>query len=224
MNQRVSTAVGTLIIVIMVLTAAAFLFKVVNFDMQNWYQPIATKLKKKSNQTACTTEAKLCPDGSYVGRSGPNCEFAACPGESAADTYDRKAYQNENNSNFFETGIKLTFENKSDEFKKVEPVSFKICDYDGGGYAIEAQCNVLAIQSIVLNFGKGEGINESQYKKEFTDIIDKIKKYNARIIQTDSTLSMIVVELKDDKNIEAIKRDLMSPYFRVSYNMTGTFN
>jgi hypothetical protein len=28
---------------------------------------------------ACTQEAKLCPDGSSVGRVGPNCEFAACP-------------------------------------------------------------------------------------------------------------------------------------------------
>ena len=30
-------------------------------------------------EVACTMEAKLCPDGSYVGRSGPKCEFAACP-------------------------------------------------------------------------------------------------------------------------------------------------
>ncbi|MDO8561716.1 MAG: hypothetical protein Q7S05_02715 [bacterium] len=28
---------------------------------------------------ACTQEAKLCPDGSSVGRTGPNCEFAQCP-------------------------------------------------------------------------------------------------------------------------------------------------
>jgi len=28
---------------------------------------------------ACTREAKLCPDGTSVGRTGPNCEFAACP-------------------------------------------------------------------------------------------------------------------------------------------------
>jgi len=28
---------------------------------------------------ACTMEAKLCPDGSAVGRIGPNCEFAPCP-------------------------------------------------------------------------------------------------------------------------------------------------
>lgn len=28
---------------------------------------------------ACTMEAKLCPDGSSVGRVAPECEFAACP-------------------------------------------------------------------------------------------------------------------------------------------------
>jgi len=32
-------------------------------------------------QTICTQDAKLCPDGSYVGRSGPNCEFKTCPGQ-----------------------------------------------------------------------------------------------------------------------------------------------
>lgn len=29
----------------------------------------------------CTQEVKQCPDGSYVGRSGPKCEFAPCPNE-----------------------------------------------------------------------------------------------------------------------------------------------
>ena len=28
---------------------------------------------------ACTEEAKLCPDGSAVGRTGAKCEFAPCP-------------------------------------------------------------------------------------------------------------------------------------------------
>lgn len=33
-----------------------------------------------SNKTvACTLEARICPDGSAVGRVGPKCEFAACP-------------------------------------------------------------------------------------------------------------------------------------------------
>lgn len=28
---------------------------------------------------ACTMDAKICPDGSAVGRVGPRCEFAPCP-------------------------------------------------------------------------------------------------------------------------------------------------
>lgn len=40
--------------------------------------------KPAADQVACTQEAKLCPDGSYVGRTGPHCEFAACPGASSA--------------------------------------------------------------------------------------------------------------------------------------------
>jgi len=28
---------------------------------------------------ACTMDAMICPDGTTVGRTGPNCEFAACP-------------------------------------------------------------------------------------------------------------------------------------------------
>ncbi|MDD5430653.1 MAG: hypothetical protein PHP03_00255 [Candidatus Pacebacteria bacterium] len=34
---------------------------------------------KSSNQTACTMEAKICPNGTAVGRTGPSCEFAECP-------------------------------------------------------------------------------------------------------------------------------------------------
>ncbi len=33
----------------------------------------------QKSQVACTMEAKLCPDGSSVGRTGPSCEFAPCP-------------------------------------------------------------------------------------------------------------------------------------------------
>ncbi len=46
---------------------------------------------------ACTLEAKLCPDGSSVGRTGPNCEFAACPTatSTAVDTTNWKTYRND---------------------------------------------------------------------------------------------------------------------------------
>ncbi|MDP3770216.1 MAG: hypothetical protein U1A25_02260 [Candidatus Sungbacteria bacterium] len=60
---------------------------------------------------ACTQEAKSCPDGSSVGRTGLNCEFALCPSEAlceggvcsevfpsqfpSADTSNWKTYRNE---------------------------------------------------------------------------------------------------------------------------------
>ncbi len=37
-------------------------------------------LLKQPSAVACTMEAKMCADGSAVGRSGPLCEFAVCPG------------------------------------------------------------------------------------------------------------------------------------------------
>lgn len=40
-----------------------------------------TELRTERGPVACTADAKLCPDGSAVGRIGPDCEFARCPGE-----------------------------------------------------------------------------------------------------------------------------------------------
>lgn len=31
------------------------------------------------NGVVCTMDAKMCPDGSYVSRIPPTCEFAPCP-------------------------------------------------------------------------------------------------------------------------------------------------
>lgn len=38
-----------------------------------------TGAKPLPRSIACTMEVKLCPDGSAIGRTGPNCEFAECP-------------------------------------------------------------------------------------------------------------------------------------------------
>lgn len=34
-----------------------------------------------TDTVACAMETTECPDGSLVGRTGPNCEFSACPVE-----------------------------------------------------------------------------------------------------------------------------------------------
>jgi len=41
-------------------------------------------------ERACTEEAKFCLDGSTVGRTGPNCEFAVCPEVKSGNTIMKK--------------------------------------------------------------------------------------------------------------------------------------
>lgn len=44
----------------------------VNYDKRHAVAPVPQPV-------ACTEEAMKCPDGSYVGRTGPSCQFAPCP-------------------------------------------------------------------------------------------------------------------------------------------------
>ncbi|HYF29096.1 MAG TPA: hypothetical protein VEA36_01875 [Candidatus Paceibacterota bacterium] len=58
------------VVLIIVVGAGAFLYR----NMME--RPAAPT---DNEPVACTADAKLCPDGSAVGRQGPNCEFSACP-------------------------------------------------------------------------------------------------------------------------------------------------
>jgi predicted lipoprotein with Yx(FWY)xxD motif len=52
---------------------------------------------------ACTAEAKICPDGSAVGRTGPDCEFAPCPA-SATEEQARSFCGSENVAEIYVCG------------------------------------------------------------------------------------------------------------------------
>jgi hypothetical protein len=67
------------LIVFTLLPIAAFFFGMSYQRMIDGTQPVLDLPLVPKEQKACTMEAKLCPDGTAVGRSGPNCEFAACP-------------------------------------------------------------------------------------------------------------------------------------------------
>lgn len=41
--------------------------------------PSTLKPQPTPEPVFCTQDAKQCPDGSWVGREGPNCEFTPCP-------------------------------------------------------------------------------------------------------------------------------------------------
>lgn len=55
----------------------------------------AWQKSEKPAAAVCTTEAKICPDGSVVGRAGPGCEFSPCPNQSSLKTFT------DNNSGLF---------------------------------------------------------------------------------------------------------------------------
>lgn len=58
-------------------------------------------VSKSSKPVACTLEAKVCPDGSTVGRTGPNCEFAICPTPTSDETSNWLTYTNEDGGYLF---------------------------------------------------------------------------------------------------------------------------
>ena len=58
------------VILLLVVGLGAFLYR-------NILEHPATSLPG-GGQIACTQEAKLCPDGTSVGRTGPTCDFALC--------------------------------------------------------------------------------------------------------------------------------------------------
>jgi hypothetical protein len=55
------------------------------FYSQRTMSPSVRPSTPSTGSGACTMDAMICPDGSAVGRTGPNCEFAPCPTDSASD-------------------------------------------------------------------------------------------------------------------------------------------
>ena len=53
-----------------------------------WRSNASTETVLEDESVFCTLDAKLCPDGSYVGRVPPNCEFRACSAASSPNNTD----------------------------------------------------------------------------------------------------------------------------------------
>ena len=66
MNKKIKTefAIGIILILAFLVGGAFWLGNKKSFPIKN---------------KGCTMEAKVCPDGTSVGRTGPNCEFSPCP-------------------------------------------------------------------------------------------------------------------------------------------------
>lgn len=63
---------------------------IITFFFGMSYQSAITKFPLPTPEpVGCTMEARICPDGTAVGRVGPNCEFEKCPStdDSATQTF-----------------------------------------------------------------------------------------------------------------------------------------
>ncbi|MEY4731872.1 MAG: hypothetical protein RL681_818 [Candidatus Parcubacteria bacterium] len=69
--------------ILLIVAAIAVLGTVGYFALTKTQSPVAQQ---------CTMEARLCPDGSAVGRTGPNCEFAECPGSGTPIMTEDESY------------------------------------------------------------------------------------------------------------------------------------
>ena len=88
MDKKIKIGIVSAIILVLTIVLAMYLLKddraIVSNDISD-------------RKIACTEEAKECPDGSYVGRTGPRCEFTPCPEiiKNEDDISDWKTYKNE---------------------------------------------------------------------------------------------------------------------------------
>lgn len=80
---------GLFLIIVILVAIAGVAYYVSKHELVSMPLPVPP-----GEQIFCPADAKLCPDGSYVARSGPKCEFAACPGVASSTVW--QIYQQPN--------------------------------------------------------------------------------------------------------------------------------
>jgi hypothetical protein len=78
------------------------------------------------NNIACTQEAKLCHDGSYVTRTSPNCEFAECPVVTSDETANWRTYTNK------EYGFEIKYPNEWRYSEETYPENVDLINFTVG--------------------------------------------------------------------------------------------
>jgi len=80
-NQKNITKVSTVILLAIIAFAIVWIVSIKDDGSDTLGGP----REMPPQPIGCTQEAKLCPDGSSVGKTGPNCEFAECPKNKTPD-------------------------------------------------------------------------------------------------------------------------------------------
>ena len=119
-----------------------------------------------NSQVVCTQDAKECPDGSFVSRQGPTCEFAACPTGNASSA---KTYSNTENMYSFNypSGWKIvsSIPGSSENSVSLAPADWP--ENEGGAPPISGEYfdnpNNLSIEKWEEEIDKGKQISRGYY-------------------------------------------------------------
>lgn len=104
-----------------------------------------------SGPVACTQDAKICPDGSSVGRTGPDCTFAACP-TPPAKISGWKTYTDAENGILFQ--YPPTFNTKYAQFQENPTAIVSLAgskNIDKGGCYIPANPDQINETKVTIN-------------------------------------------------------------------------
>lgn len=106
-------------VVVAVMAVTAFLL-VLNLAITAPKKTVTNSNTADANEVACIMDAKVCPDGSSVGRVPPKCEFADCPATNINVAVDTNTSTNTNSSTDATAGWK-THESTSLGFRVKYP-------------------------------------------------------------------------------------------------------
>lgn len=95
---RFSKTVALLVFIL--LPICAFFFGINYQRMLDGKESVIKFPSGAHKEKACTTEAMMCFDGTWVGRSGPNCEFDACPSHTSTTITSMPPQQFHNSDEF----------------------------------------------------------------------------------------------------------------------------
>ncbi len=148
-----------------------------------------------NNRTGCTAEAKLCPDGSAVGRTGLNCEFAACPNISGENQTQVLK--------MFELDKSFTIVENETLFNKEENLTLKVISFSDSSCPADVQCiwaGELGVnleiknEIIYLGMTTRKSIDISEYHIELVSIDYKAKKAEIIISKTSKSKSWFFID------------------------------
>lgn len=92
----------TIILLIVCLTVAT---KIKSFIKNNPPSALPVEIIEETETVVCTMDAMMCPDGTYVGRTGLKCEFV-CP-ESMASTTAKATFRLNEPVDFYATTFRV---------------------------------------------------------------------------------------------------------------------